>query len=185
MEFHRVITIRLILILVLVTGGLGGCGPLKAPELPTPIASPEAQVLSVRRVEAGTDAQRYVVVVALTNPNDVALPMLDADYRLEIGPGEYHGDTSPNATLPASGRLTIELPAVLTAEGDQYEVRGSLELDPPQQLKQVFYELGLPRPRANFAGRGEIETTYAAPQPESLPAADPAVPAAPGSPPQP
>ena len=173
---------RLILTMVLAAGGGGlaglpGCGPLKAPEMPTPIASPQAQVLGVRRVEAGPDAHRYVIIVALTNPNDVALPMLDADYRLDIGDAEYRGDTSPNATLPASGRLTLELPAVVTADGNEYDVRGSLELDPPQQLKQVFYELGLPRPRANFAGRGEIEIAMSAAPPA---AAAPGTPA-PGS----
>ena len=145
------------------------CTALRAPEMPTPIATPTALVQSVRLVEAGPDANRYMLTVLLSNPNDFALPLLDADYRVQVGSSQYRGDTAPNRTLPASGEILVELPAVLTtAEGD-YQVGGSLEMDPPQQLKQVFYEFGLPRPRVSFSGRGPIEVAA-----NAVPATDPA-----------
>lgn len=153
-----------------VFGALTACGPLKAPEMPTPVTAPVSQVQSVRLVEAGPDANRYMVTLLLTNPNDYALPLLDADYRVQIGDAGYRGDTAPNRTLPASGHVLVELPAVIAAgdapeSGTEYRISGSLEMDPPQQLKQVFYEFGLPRPRTSFSGSGTIESDLPAPPP--------------------
>jgi hypothetical protein len=149
--------LRLPAILILLAC-LSACGgPLKLPTIPTPIAMPDVQVQSVDLVDASPDAGRYLLKLTLTNPNDFALPLLDAEYRIKINDQQYIGSTPPNATLPKSGSITLQLPAALPVRGQNYEVSGSIQLDPPGQIKQLSYDAGLPRPRAPFKAQGAVQ----------------------------
>jgi hypothetical protein len=171
-------------VITMLLAGLAACGPIRVPEPPTPIAMPTAEVQAVRLVATSPEASRYLITVTLTNPNDFSLPMIDAEYRLKVGGEQYTGDTSPNATLPRNGAITVTLPAVVTASGDSYEASGSIQFDPSSQIKQLFYDAGIPRPRASFNAQGPIEVAAGAPAATPAPEATPA-PAPPAAAPAP
>lgn len=137
-----------------------GCGVIKLPEAPVPIATPGVTVDRVELVDRSDAAARYLIHLTLTNPNDFALPMTDTQYELSVANAAaeaYDGDTIPNATLPASGTIRLKLPAVVKGGGEgQYDVSGSIRVFPPGQLKKVGYELGIPRPRVAFASAGAV-----------------------------
>lgn len=137
-----------------------GCNVIKLPEAPVPITTPEATVDRVELVDQSETAARYLIFLTLTNPNDFALPMTDTQYELAIAgtaAEAYDGDTIPNATLPGSGTIQLQLPAVVKGgTPGQYDVSGSIRVFPPGQLKKVGYELGIPRPRVAFAAKGDV-----------------------------
>lgn len=148
--------------------GSTGCGILiKLPEAPIPIKSPLAVVDRVEVVDRSDEAARYLIYVTLTNPNDVALPMTEAHYRLSVAEASadgYKSDVTPNATLPADGAIQVRLPAVLAAgpQDGEFEVGGSIRVYPPGQIKKVGYDLGWPRPTVSFSGKGALVTNLGA-----------------------
>ncbi len=137
--------------LLLLTLALGGCS------LPGSIVMPVAEIAAVRCVERGPAANRYQILLTITNPNDVALPITSADYTLTIADKKYQGDTPPSATLPAAGTITVSLPAAVPATGNEFTVKGHLEVHPPGQIKQILYDLGVPMPKLRFENKGVIE----------------------------
>lgn len=153
-----------LLILTLVLAGLVGCGPIKLPSLPTPIATPGTAVTAVRLVDTGSRAARYDIDVSLYNPNDVPLPLTFAEYRLQVGANSYQSDGLPRATLPASGRITLTFPAVLLGgEGQSplsagaYDTSGTITITPAGEVRRLLYAIGLPKPKAKFEGSGELQ----------------------------
>jgi hypothetical protein len=174
--------------LCLLAACLGGCG-LSAPKLPTPIAMPEVKIEAVHLMDSGPEGSRYQIALAMSNPNDEALPLTFAWYALSVagGQSEYQGDGLPNATLPAGGSIRFVLPAVVASSGQvgqNYQATGSIQMRPPGQIKNVFYELGLPLPRASFNGSGAVQPAPPPPVRKGgrvEDAAPPIVPAAPSA----
>lgn len=150
------------LILCPLAASLGGCGLLSAPKLPTPISTPEVRIQSVHLMESSAEGSRYRIDLLLNNPNDEPLPLTFAWYALSIGGSQarYEGDNLPNATLPAGSQVKFSLPAVVAASGavgQSFDVSGSIQMHPGGQIKNVFYELGMPLPRAGFQSSGSIQ----------------------------
>ena len=157
----RRMLIRAFVVLCL-AAALSGCGPLKMPKLPKRVLSPLTEVRQVRLVDISDNAARYDIDVLLINRNDFPLPLTHSQYTLTIGGVKYATDTLPNATLPASRTVRITLPAVLATEDGvaplregRYETSGSVEMTPEGQVRQLLYEMGVPKPKANFSGQGQ------------------------------
>jgi hypothetical protein len=176
MKLDRVI---LWIVLGLVGVMLGGCS-IGLPTFPKPIGVPDAQVAAVRVVESSDVAGRYMIYVTLTNPNNIALPIEASDYSLTVAGKTYKGDTPPQATVPASGSITVKLPAVIPGGGGggQYDVSGGLTLHPPGQIKQILYDIGVPMPQARFSGKGTAEADSPAPADPAKATVEPPKPAA-------
>lgn len=139
---------------------VAGCGPIGLPDLPEPIETPTTTVEAVRLVDSSDIASTYEIQVALENPNEESLPMPEARYELHVGEGRYETHFPPNAELPSEGRITVRLPAVIAdggAANGQYGVRGVVILRPAGQVRQFFYGLGVPLPRAPFSGTGTVQ----------------------------
>ena len=152
-----------VIILLCVTAG--GCSWLKLPRLPQRVLKPAAVVTQVRQVERSEIAARYEIDVSLYNPNDFPLPITFAAYSLSIGGSSYKTDTVPSATLPATGRLTVSLPAVLRtgaeagSDAPGFDASGTFTITPEGEMRRMLYEIGFPKPRAVFNGRGEVGAT--------------------------
>jgi len=146
---------------ILIIMALAGCGPIRLPRLPKPIAKPETAVTGVRLVETGANAARYDIDVALYNPNDEPLPLTFVEYRFEVEGRRYETDGLPRTTLPASGRVTVTLPAIVT--GDQsppdsggYRTSGRITITPEGEVRRLLYTMGWPKPKTSFEGAGPI-----------------------------
>jgi hypothetical protein len=149
---------------------LGGCGPLKLPDLPEPIDTPPTEVRAVRMIESSGEAGRYQIVVHLRNPNDLPLPIAHAGYQLRVGERVSDDNFIPPATVPAKGQMTIELPTALPdgAPDGSYEVSGSMSFRPEGEIRRVLYQLGVPLPSVPFEGSGTVQVVSgAAPEPAS------------------
>lgn len=138
-----------------------GCGPIKAPRLPERVIAPTTDVLRVDLTAASDAAASYDVLVTFVNPNLFELPMTHAAYVLTVNGHSYTADAVPNATIPAQGQVDVKLPAVIAAPGlaalgQPFEVKGTVTMQPPGQLRNLFYEMGIPMPTVDFAGQGTV-----------------------------
>ncbi len=126
------------------------------------IKAPQARVEAVRLVEQTEQGARVEVTLALTNPNDKALPLNRTEYSVKLSEGgSYRFSDESNRTLPAKGTQTILLPAAFATDGNingaAYEVRGDVSYTPPGQLRRSLTESGLPLPTVNFSQKGKLE----------------------------
>ncbi|MEX2672175.1 MAG: hypothetical protein WD294_08715 [Phycisphaeraceae bacterium] len=138
---------------LLAVASVVGCGPFSPP-------MPDATVERVELVEVGEEAASYRLHLAIDNAHDEPLPLTLAAYTLTVDGVTYTTDTVPDATLPSQRRLTLTLPGVTEnggRVGSPYQAQGSLIVDPPGQVRQFFYEMGVPRPRIRFTGEGTVE----------------------------
>jgi len=150
-------TIYAVSMLIATVLSVGGCGAFKLPDLPPTLHEPVVTVQSVELLDQSPEASRYMVHLTLENPNDYELPLTIADYTVTVSGAQYKGDTVPNRTLPASRSIDVKLPAVVAGSGGgSYQVSGSIEMTPPHEIRQLYYDIGVPRPRVPFAGQGPI-----------------------------
>lgn len=135
---------------------LAGCSAYEAPEL---------RVVSVGVSERSAEAVVLRVVIDAENANDVALPLRDVEYEVEVGDGGegrvFRGVRSAEATLRRFGTQQIEVPAVVAAgswpgEGTPYVIRGRLRYTTPGEIAQILFDAGVRRPEVSFEGRGVI-----------------------------
>lgn len=131
---------------------MGGCEAF--------VAAPDATVRGVEVVEvtdAGTAAD---IVIALTNPNDVPLPLVFARYEMQVNGSQVQATTTPNATVPAEGEHVVRLrAAVPTAPTGSYTVRGSFRYVPPGEIRTLMTDFGIPLPTTGFEGSGNLDGT--------------------------
>jgi hypothetical protein len=52
----------------------------------------------------------------------------------------------------------VKLPAVIRVDelGEHYDLRGTIEMAPPGQVKQLGYDMGVPLPTVSFRGSGMV-----------------------------
>ncbi|MBI1370235.1 MAG: hypothetical protein GC162_16495 [Planctomycetes bacterium] len=152
----------MMLIAVLAAMTLTGCGPIKMPRMPVPVQDPTTDIASVNLVDASEKAGKYDITITLVNPNNFELPMTFATYSLTVGERTYEGSAIPNTTLPALSQIQFTVPAVLegpAAAGQNFTAEGTITLNPPGQIRQLIYELGIPMPTAHFDGQGTVQST--------------------------
>ena len=150
---------RYVLMMLTATLCLSGCKVFLALEKPI------ARVQSVTLDEQTEHGSRVLVTVELANPNDVALPLVDAQYTLLLAPGSrvVSFRDAPNRTLPSKGRQVITLPAALPVSGGgnlrgaSYRVAGSINYEPPGEIRELLTEAGIPLPSSEFFGSGTLD----------------------------
>jgi hypothetical protein len=128
--------------------------------------SPAIQVQNVRVVDQTDEAITLGFDLAVTNPNDEPLKLLDFNYSLTVdGKGVYSGKRSAEATLNAAGEQRVTLPAVVPfqrtgwqpgsvpAQAD-YAISGSVLFLTPGEIALILFDSGVRRPKARFAQAG-------------------------------
>jgi hypothetical protein len=155
----------------------GGCGIIKLPRLPKPLAPIHATIERATLVDMTDEAAAVDVYLRLVNTNDEPMPMVIARYTVECGQARFTGDQVPNATMPDDAlEQVVRFPAVLLDVGDpvgkKVRARGTIEIQPPGEIRQLMSEWRLPRPTVSFDGTATIEPADAslpAPPPEPSP----------------
>jgi len=149
---------RTLLILFLLLLTLPAC---TLPRLPK-VVEPEARVVGATLVEQTADGAAFEVQVELINPNDFALPVTIASYRVEVDGRRYSFTGKAGASMPPTGVQTLTLRGAVPTEGGDlsgasYEVSGHVVYVKPGELRRVLVESGLPEPRLAFAGSGTVQ----------------------------
>lgn len=151
---------------------LPGCSSFKPWDVFDRPRSPKIQVADVRVTERTEQGARVEMVLDMTNPNDVALPLVDVKYHVELpgaGVESFSMKDRPNMTLPAKGSQRLILAAAFEANpqagqiqaGSKYHVSGSITYRPPQTFVENLAEEALPLPSASFSAKGTLEETAA------------------------
>lgn len=143
------------LLLVLVTLNLLGCISAHPPTV---------EVVGAEVTETGPDASRVEVLLMLSNPNDISLPLKQVSYQVSVeGAEPYAYVDLPARVLPPNGVQSVRLPAVVTeSEGESlsgasWRVSGTVTYVPENQLRAFLTETGVPLPLALFSARGVLE----------------------------
>lgn len=119
--------------------------------------------------ESTAEATRVAFVLEVTNPNETPLELRELEYQLNVdGRQVYSGRRAAQTTLPSAGNTQVQVPAVIPADiwqdGDRnYSLTGTLIYVSQGQFAELLLDMGLPRPRASFAGRGELAGTTESP----------------------
>lgn len=129
---------------------------------------PSIEVGEAVLVEETTEALRLDVALDLANPNDEPLELLQFEYAFSIdGASVFRAKQSAEATLSASGRKRLVLPAVVPLDGAPWpagarpadaawSIRGSLLYVAPGALAEALLDTGVRKPRAGFGGSGRV-----------------------------
>ncbi len=144
-----------VVLLAAVAAAAGGCE--SSPMSLGLVQTPQAQVHAVELTEVSEAGAAARVIVELSNPNDVPLPLRIAQYKVALGEVSYSGDTHPNATIPAHGTQRITLPAAVSGRpGDAYKVNGTITFQPPGEIRQLMTDVGIPLPWVSINGEGPV-----------------------------
>lgn len=138
-------------------------------------ASPAITVRNVSVQEETDQAVRLTVDVDLSNPADASMRLLQWNYTFSNASGSYSGTWEALTTLPPRTTVSKSIPVVLpsVAGADSWNISGSLTYRSPSRVAEIFYDLGLWRPRTGFGG-----SSQSAAQPAGQPATPPATPPA-------
>jgi hypothetical protein len=131
--------------------------------------SPEFSVAGARVGETSSTGTAMVFTLDARNDNDVALPLRDVNYTVELnGQRVFTGTRSAEATLRRLGTQQVTLPAVVNhaASGPvrpgaggrvPYRIYGEVTYVTPGQIAEILFDSGVRVPRASFSATGEIE----------------------------
>ena len=147
------------MILFIVAGlflSLAGCSSNNYELLPKLTTTPSAKVQGVALREVSPSSASAVITVELSNPNDEPMPLKVARYRLVMGGGVFRGDTVTSTTIPANGTVTVDLGASMqTRDADlAYSTSGTIEFQPPGELRKLLVDFRVPLPTIGFSGKG-------------------------------
>ena len=125
------------------------------------ITRPDVEVTGIRLDNQSTDGGRLLVDLMVTNPNDEALPMPAVSYRVDVeGAGDFEFTARPFAAVPKKGQVELTLPAAVRGadlKGKRVTVDGELVFEPQGELRRVFYENNIPKPKTRFSSEGVLE----------------------------
>lgn len=121
-------------------------------------ASPSITVRNVSVQDQTADAVRLAVDVDLSNPADASMRLLQWNYTFSNSSGSYSGTWEALTTLPPATTVSKSIPVVLPAAAgaDSWNISGSLTFRSPSRVAEIFYDLGLWRPRTGFGGSSPI-----------------------------
>lgn len=134
------------------------------------IAPPALSVTGAQAGERTPDGVSMIITLDATNSNDVALPLRDVVYTVDIdGQRVFEGTRSPEATLRRSGTQQIKLPAVvnITRSGDsalassRFRVSGTMRYITPGQIAEILFDTGVRVPSVSFSGEGDVNLSAA------------------------
>ncbi|WP_432799964.1 hypothetical protein [Poriferisphaera sp. WC338] len=137
------------------------------------VKTPTATVKDITVTEKNSTGARILLTVELQNPNDVALPLPHAYYRVSLqDASSFEFKSVPALTLPAKGSQTLTLPAAFAIKPDQplegrhYNVVGSIFYHPPGEFRMILDQYHIPLPSADFSASGNINSAASAPEVE-------------------
>ena len=148
------------------TFGSGGCQTAAKLKSRT-IAKPVVRVGEVRLVEQTSEGARVRATVELKNPNDVALPLSRHQFSITIwlksGDHTFEYADQPRRTLPAQGKQDLKLIAAFDTDGQPvdavfYSVNGTIEYQPPGQVRRLLTDLRVPRPSVEYTATGRLKS---------------------------
>jgi len=144
----------------------GGCSKLPSLQTGVNVDDPSVRVGVLTVTEQTGQGVAFEVPVALANPNEVTLPLRQADYTITIdGVGDYDFKGQALAAVPDGGAQVLMLRGALPVgapgaadglAGRAYRVRGRLEYRKPGELQRVLRQTGFPPPRVRFEGEGKV-----------------------------
>lgn len=129
---------------------------------------PEFDVAAVRPTERTDEGVAMVFELDAKNPNDVALPLREVDYTVELdGRTVFKGTRSAEATLRRQGTQQVRLPAVvnLTGSGEHpattgrvpYTIKGTVTYVTPGQIAELLFDTGVRVPTVEFSDSGVVD----------------------------
>ncbi|MEM1107220.1 MAG: hypothetical protein AAGH99_00840 [Planctomycetota bacterium] len=145
---------RIQVLCLLVCLGLSGC----ITALP-----PKVEVVSAEVTEVSEQGVRLEVALALSNPNEIAVPLPEASYTVSVqGTNDYAYVDLPARVLGPKGQQTIRLPAAFETNGEDvkgriWDITGSVTYDPKNFLRSFLTQSGVPLPLVLFSGKGVLE----------------------------
>ena len=143
------------------------------------VQSPTTTVKSVTVTEQTTSGARILVTVEVENPNNIALPIPKAFYRMSLQDAPTFKFTAVQAvTLPANGKQTLTFPASFPInpdeplEGRHYNLAGCIFYRPPGEFRAILDQYHIALPFSNFFASGNIAESPASPaataQPDTI-----------------
>ncbi len=145
---------RMIMVLTCVLAALGGCS--------SNLRQVTARVDSVRVDEKTDEGVRVLVTVVAENPNDIPLPVVRAEYEVDMPDRETFSFTDlPGTTVPAKGKQVFTFPAAFARvesgnDADAYRVSGQLTYEPPGEIRKLLTDYSVPLPSAGFKSKGTL-----------------------------
>ena len=126
--------------------------------------TPSVEVLSLNVVEQTDEGARMVLTLAVDNPNDYALQVYDATYRVNVD-GHEPFVFADFAVVPAMSpleRQMFQLTAAVPTLGEDitgraWRVSGRFVYEVPGELNDIAYDSGVPRPAITCAQSGVFE----------------------------
>lgn len=148
-----------------------GCGSKSKTKIK--VITPTASAATVSIVEQTGEGARLLVSLELTNPNAIALPLHKAVYTVTVagvaagagGAGGAGGAVTmedvTSLTLPANGTQKLKYPLAIVTDGQglagaSYTVSGTVEYEPPGEVRKLLTESGVSLPKIRFSGAGEL-----------------------------
>jgi len=145
-----------------------GCGSKSKTKIK--VITPTASAATVSIVEQTGEGARLLVSLELTNPNAIALPLHKAVYTVTVagvaaGAGGAGGAVTmedvTSLTLPANGTQQLKYPLASVTDGQGlagawYTVSGTVEYEPPGEVRKLLTESGVSLPKVRFSGAGEL-----------------------------
>lgn len=144
-------------LVVVAVAVLSGCTSYRAPVF---------DVTAVRPAERTGEGVAMVFELDAKNENDVALPLRDVEYSVELdGKTVFKGTRSAEATLRRLGTQQIRLPAVVNLAGDHppttgrvpYKISGTVTYVTPGQIAEILFDTGVRVPSVNFSDSGQVD----------------------------
>ena len=132
----------------------------------TSYRAPEFAVNAVRPTDRTDEGVAMEFVLDAKNENDVALPLREVDYTVELdGRTVFKGTRSAEATLRRLGTQQVTLPAVVNLATEHprttgrvpYRIFGSVTYVTPGQLAEVLFDTGVRVPSVGFSQSGEVD----------------------------
>jgi hypothetical protein len=133
----------------------------------TSYRAPAFAVAEVRPGERTSEGVAMVFTLDAKNENDVALPLRDVQYTVELdGKKVFTGTRSAEATLRRLGTQQVTLPAVVNLASDSvprttgrvpYRISGTVTYVTPGQIAEILFDTGVRVPTVGFASSGEVD----------------------------
>lgn len=125
------------------------------------VKSPTARVVGAKLISTTEHGSRIDVMVELENPNAIPLPLIETRYSFTAaGDAASRGRDNPNRTLPAKGKQTVTVPVAVpkvVGAGAAFAMEGTIDYEPPGEVRRLLTESKIPLPHVNFRGEGVIQ----------------------------
>ncbi len=130
---------------------------------------PRVSVVGATVTESTDRAASIDIALALANPNDEPLPLIEFDYTVSLnGKRMYEGRQAALATLSKGAERTLTVPAVVfTSETDwrpgataaaEVAITGTLRYRTPGTFADLLFDIGVRKPKVHFAGQQPLQS---------------------------